>query len=85
MCARQCLHVKTVIVVKCLFPSGKKREKKSINMFNTGRLISETCVSDTVTNSSHAALFSRRIKGIKLSFNLSQKEVQRQHVNELSR
>lgn len=54
-------------------------------MFNTGRLISETCVSDTVTNSSHAALFSRRIKGIKLSFNLSQKEVQRQHVNELSR
>lgn len=85
MCARQCLHVKTVIVVKCLFPSGKKRKKKSINMFNTGRLISETCVSDTVTNSSHAALFSRRIKGIKLSFNLSQKEVQRQHVNELSR
>lgn len=63
----------------------KKGKKKSINMFNTGRLVSETCVSDTVTNSSHAALFSRRIKGIKLSFNLSQKEVQRQHVNELSR
>lgn len=30
MCAWQCLHVKTVIVAKCLFPSGKKRKRKKL-------------------------------------------------------
>lgn len=55
-------------------------------MFNTGGWISETCVSDTVTKASHALLYSRRIKGIKSSFHLSQQvQKERMQADELSR
>lgn len=36
--ARHCLHVKAVIVVKCLFPSGKREKRKQHKHVQRGRM-----------------------------------------------
>lgn len=52
--ARHCLHIKAVIVVKYLFPSSKRNK----NMYNRGRWISKTCITDSVTKAKYCTAFT---------------------------